>query len=160
MIRRLRRPRAPVVQRAWLDLVDFDPYNGQEFLQHILGLVTRMKHLTKVALSASVMVVAAQAMAVSAKETDVLLPIPPIDDISHVSGLDVFGRLDVQNATSGAFKHVVSGYVVDGETLLERYRIAQNSDFVNGSGDMNNPSWGRNVAACHSACHQDGGGYC
>lgn len=118
-----------------------------------------MKHLSKVALSASVMIVAAQAMAVSAKETDARLPLPQVGDIAGVSGLDVFSREDVQFATSRAFREIVSGYEIDGETILDRYHVAQTSDFVRSDG-ISDPSERRNVASCHNACHGAGGGYC
>lgn len=118
-----------------------------------------MKHLSKVALSASVMIVVAQAMASSAAAKEGTIEVPRIDDIGGVTGLEVFGRSEVLAATSKAFPDLVSGFTLEGETLLERYKVAQSSDFVQGGG-ISNPSHGPNVASCHNACHQDGGGYC
>lgn len=124
-----------------------------------------MKHLTKVALSASVMIVAAQAMSATAKEVEAPLHVQTFADAAGVTGLDAFSRFEVQQATSRAFREIVTGFETDGETILERYRVAQQSDFVQGGSiDVDNPSPKPSVAACHtachSACHGAGGGYC
>lgn len=118
-----------------------------------------MNHLGKIALSASVMIVTAQAMSAVAKERPEPIQVPVISDISGVSGLDVFGRAEVRQATGLAFPALVSGFKSGGQTLEERYQVAQTNDFVQG-GNVGNPSPSPNTVSCHSACHQDSGGYC
>jgi hypothetical protein len=111
-----------------------------------------------VLLSASVVIIAAQAMAVAAKESPAPLDVPEVGDIAHVGGLDAFSKLDVRNAVGKAVPEIAASFRRDGVTILERYHVAQ-SDFVH-DGGIGNPSPGVNETACHSACHQDSGGYC
>ena len=119
-----------------------------------------MKHLGKIALSASVMIVTAQTMAAVAKESPAPLDIPSISDPSGMSGLDVFGRAEVRRASELVLPDLLSGFKSDGQTLEERYLVAAGTDDFVSPGGLTNPSPDPHTVSCHSACHQDSGGYC
>lgn len=118
----------------------------------------------KIVISASVLIVAAQAMSAAARESDAPLAVPSVESMS--SGSEVLSRLDVRDALGQAFPDIARGYQVDGETLADRYRVAANAegldkDFTHGDNrDFSSTSPSRSTARCHSACHADGGGYC
>lgn len=128
-----------------------------------------MKNTTKI-VSVSMMIVAAQAMAVSAKETAEIIDVNAIS-VTNPAVLNTLAKRDVRLALGAAYPDVVTHFGVEGERLLDRVLVAQagnqaagpSRDFTE-NGDLTSPSPGySNVechSACHSNCHRDGGGYC
>jgi hypothetical protein len=119
-----------------------------------------MNSVKKTVISASILVVAAQAMSVAAREHSGTIELPSA--FSGVEANDAFKRPDVRVAVGEAFPAVVTKFSIDGETIRDRYLVAQNQDFTSGSGTTFTDEGlsASDQISCHSACHSAGGGYC
>lgn len=118
-----------------------------------------MNNVKKTVISASILVVAAQAMSVAAKEHPGTIELPSA--FSGVEAADVFKRPDVRVAVSEVFPSVVEKFSVDGSTIRDRYLVAQSEDFTSRGATFTDtgltPS---DQIKCHSACHSAGSSYC
>lgn len=117
--------------------------------------------------SASMAIVATQAMAHVGRDVDVIRDVPgaTVDPETRGRIAAALGKKDVRDAISEAFPVIMRSFGRDGESIVGRIQLAQNQDHTSRPGAWTNPNTGTPagqvdrggssgaITFCHSACH-------
>lgn len=110
--------------------------------------------------SASMMIIASQAMAHAGKDVSGVIELPSmtVDADTRALVRSALEKRDVRLAVGEVASIIVNSYGRDGDSIVNRVRVAQNvpgeQDHTFSTDDLTDPNHGYDqFVACHSACH-------